>query len=943
MNELGITLLWCIGQVTVLTGIVVACYAVARRFGPAAGSLTALSGLVGIVVVTALAFSPWPRWSVFGASDASASMPAKQSEPHGKARETASKNSAEAEEKTRPTGPVERDTVVWSEEDKESIHTKATAFWNSMVNAMSRTAAEVPQTARRWPWIVCGALAVLIVLGLVRLAAGLFVVRAYYRQSKPVNDPRVLGVLDVLQAALRCRKKIELRESEVVATPATIGWKRPVIFLPVDWPQWTEAECHAVLAHEVAHIQRNDFVAWVCAQLGLALHFYHPLVHWLAGRLRLEQELAADAAAAGVAGGQRSYLMTLAAMALRQSERPLAWPARTFLPTRGTFMRRIEMLRDKPLLNSASSVGIRLATVSAVVAAGLFVAGLRGPEAAGGGTAQAGTADAAPSGEKDREVAQAAPATPAGTEKKDPLSVAWVPRDSVFVAAIRPARLLSAPAVAPLKKGLQEAQENLVKEFGVSPERVEQATMFVLVRAADVQQGRTGPDQPGFIIRLESSKDADAVAKIFLHDPEELEYAGRKYFREKNGVRYVFRADERTVILAADEGHVRRILVGGASSSSKAAWFKEWQALELADAAGLFNLEPIRESLNRELNPAAGAPGPVAAIAPVLTQSDSITLALQAGRQLSFRASVATRSADDAKKVSETVSAVFTLAKNAVSAGRAEASRIPNAKESATLLGMLELAEDLLGTVKIEQKDNRVSATAQVEQEDAERIMTLLIPAVTQARSSARRAQGMNNLKQIGLALHNYHDVNKSFPPAVLFGPDGKTPYSWRVAILPYVEGEALFRQYNFTEPWDSENNKKVLAKMPAVFRDPNDPEGSTNASYFALTGPTTIFSGKEGTQIQRITDGTSNTLMVVEAKRDIPWTKPDDIPYAADKAVPKLGGHYPDGFLGLIADGSVRFFSSSIDEKVLRGLFTKEGGERVFDPVPALPNPRLE
>ena len=136
-----------------------------------------------------------------------------------------------------------------------------------------------------------------------------------------------------------------------------------------------------MLAHEIAHIARHDFATWVAAQLALVFHFYHPLVHWLAARLRLEQELAADAAAAQLTGGQRSYLTTLAGMALRQSDRPLAWPARTFLPTRGTFMRRIEMLRDEKLLSTKMTTGLRAGLVAVLAAASLAVAGLRGTAA----------------------------------------------------------------------------------------------------------------------------------------------------------------------------------------------------------------------------------------------------------------------------------------------------------------------------------------------------------------------------------------------------------------------------------------------------------------------------------------------------------------------------------------------------------------------------------
>jgi hypothetical protein len=134
---------------------------------------------------------------------------------------------------------------------------------------------------------------------------------------------------------------------------------------------------------------------------------------------------------------------------------------------------------------------------------------------------------------------------------------------------------------------------------------------------------------------------------------------------------------------------------------------------------------------------------------------------------------------------------------------------------------------------------------------------------------------------------------------------------------------------------------------MPAVFRDPVEPANSTSSSYYGLTGPSTIFFGKEGAKFDQITDGLSNTFMLVEAKRDIPWTKPEDIPYAADVAagdaptrnvsryvidapLPKLGGHYADIFLVGMCDGSVRAISQKIDPALLRYLLSRDGGEAI-------------
>jgi Protein of unknown function (DUF1559) len=187
-----------------------------------------------------------------------------------------------------------------------------------------------------------------------------------------------------------------------------------------------------------------------------------------------------------------------------------------------------------------------------------------------------------------------------------------------------------------------------------------------------------------------------------------------------------------------------------------------------------------------------------------------------------------------------------------------------------------------------------------------------------------------NNLKQIALAMHNYHNTYKHFPSAVLYGPDGKTPYSWRIALLPFLEGKRLYDQYRFDEPWGSPNNRLVLEKMPGVYRCPKEPADSNNASYFLLVGPGAVFHGDHAPGFNEILDGTVNTLLVIEAKRDIPWTKPEDIPFDPDKPLPKLGGFFAEGFLAATADGAVHFLPQDIDEKLLRLLITPADGQPI-------------
>ncbi len=162
-------------------------------------------------------------------------------------------------------------------------------------------------------------------------------------------------------------------------------------------------------------------------------------------------------------------------------------------------------------------------------------------------------------------------------------------------------------------------------------------------------------------------------------------------------------------------------------------------------------------------------------------------------------------------------------------------------------------------------------------------------------------------------------------------------PYSWRVAILPFIEQNDLYKQYNFDEPWDGPNNRKLIDKMPPIYSYPGPTGGAssrTEASYSVLTGETTAFGaaarGKEpaGTFVADVRDGMSNTIMVVEAKRQVPWTKPEDIPFEPNAPLPELGGFSPDFFNAAFADGSVRSIAKTIDPTVLRALITRAGGE---------------
>jgi hypothetical protein len=214
-------------------------------------------------------------------------------------------------------------------------------------------------------------------------------------------------------------------------------------------------------------------------------------------------------------------------------------------------------------------------------------------------------------------------------------------------------------------------------------------------------------------------------------------------------------------------------------------------------------------------------------------------------------------------------------------------------------------------------------------------IPALLLPAVQQAREAARRSQCKNNLKQIALALMNYESKYGTFPPAYVADESGKPMHSWRVLILPDLDQQALYNDYNFLEPWDGPNNSRLLSRMPPVYACPSHPGApgsTTSTAYAAVFGEHCVFRGAEPVKMMDITDGMSNTLIVAEASNaGIPWMKPEDIDITLHPTAGDPSGFSSDhvgGFHGVLADGAVRFISQNISQQVLNALFTRDGGE---------------
>ena len=175
-------------------------------------------------------------------------------------------------------------------------------------------------------------------------------------------------------------------------------------------------------------------------------------------------------------------------------------------------------------------------------------------------------------------------------------------------------------------------------------------------------------------------------------------------------------------------------------------------------------------------------------------------------------------------------------------------------------------------------------------------------------------------------AMLAYYDEHGRYPPLAIYDENGKPLLSWRVALLPYLQEDNLYNQFKLNQPWDSEENKKLLAQMPLAY----GPEG-TETFYQVFTGKGTVFDGPDGVKREDITHGTDRTVLLVEAGKAVPWTKPDDLVYDPGKPLPKLGGGlFKDGFHLANAGGAVRFVKMKFNEKIMRAMIPRDGTESI-------------
>lgn len=354
MSDLTFSLLWCAGQVALISALMLGVSVVCLRRSP--NAVSHMIGWAAVVVlgVTLLIPCRWPagwRWTTSEVPREPISI-----------RSTTTVHSTEPliEEPVQPT-------IGFSLNPDQLL---------LPVRQLQQAPAPLgPQLGQCLKWLLGAGM----VWSLTRLALGLWAIRSLRRQATPLINSDLQQLAEKMLLELHCPQPLSLAESSRVDGAAVVGFLRPVVLLSDRWRSWSPDELRAVLAHELAHVSRRDALWRLVANLGAAIHFYNPLLRGLLRRLILAQELVADRLAIPLAGGQGCYLRALSGLALRQDAELRGQPETLMIPVfSGHWLRRIEMLKAMDCVRPRPVRGwLAMTVVATIVAFGLATTAMR--------------------------------------------------------------------------------------------------------------------------------------------------------------------------------------------------------------------------------------------------------------------------------------------------------------------------------------------------------------------------------------------------------------------------------------------------------------------------------------------------------------------------------------------------------------------------------------
>lgn len=537
-----------------------------------------------------------------------------------------------------------------------------------------------------------------------------------------------------------------------------------------------------------------------------------------------------------------------------------------------------------------------------------------------------------------------------------------LPADTVGFVHVKMAEVWASPTVQSVLKQLKpEAAKSvtadLARNLGLEAAEVETITMALVTQPA----GGREPVTPLFLLRTVKPFDRKAVLEKALPEAKEQAIAGLYATRDRREIDAVRFLSDRSLAFGTrstleflpSEGPAPEVKNGPLAEALRLIPQHQY----VAGAALPRELKALLQSkLSRGLRGPDGMA--MTMFAPMLFSLEHAVLTMDMTPNLKVALRAAFDNEREATRAMRLAHAGIVGAQIGCRMAQTEMMRDSSGRPLTQLPKLLSAVEKSLDDAKVDLKGKSVELNLDVKLPEG-LLERALLEAALRIRGAAEGMLRANNLRQILIAMHNYHNDYMKMPGDIC-DQAGKPLLSWRVQLLPYMEQDNLYRQFKLDEPWDSEHNKKFIGMMPKFYQIQGTKTPEPGMTYFQSFKAAPAYNGmymptmRFGPAAKQMTlgqmtavDGTSNTIVVAEASTPVIWTKPDDIVIDKDiedlnKPGPGVGAIPEDaGFYAAFGDASVRRIAKSLPDmkehkKLLRQLIGVRDGEN-FDTAPIL------
>ncbi|MGY8769227.1 MAG: DUF1559 family PulG-like putative transporter [Pirellulales bacterium] len=356
-------------------------------------------------------------------------------------------------------------------------------------------------------------------------------------------------------------------------------------------------------------------------------------------------------------------------------------------------------------------------------------------------------------------------------------------------------------------------------------------------------------------------------------------------------------------------------------------------SLDKSDLQVFVAVEPIRDLAGFIISPTRLPP----ALEPAKklpSQIDTISMKVSVTDSMYFETKITATNEASAQEVQAALNQVLTFFQKMADAQFDKTQG--DATQKALANYQARLSTFVVETLKPKREGNVLTLSTKGKEQLTQQIligytMAMVMPAVAQSRMAAQRVSSTNNLRQLILTLHNYHDTYGRMPSQTMKDKDGKPLLSWRVHILPFIEQNQLYDQFHLDEPWNSEHNIKLIGLMPKTLRRPGSTAAPGMTNYQVPLAKGLPFQDHERLKFSNITDGLSNTIAILEVpdEKAVIWTKPDDYQIDLDNPLKGLVRKNQNGFTVVLFDGSARrIITETMTKEKFIKLLTHAGGE---------------